>query len=141
MPSAILEESQEFSQEVSNPHGQSQLISQLQAAADEEATGAASHNSADPKDEEESQMEQVVEESQEDEDDAPVVKGGSRLRSRRKASSPPKPSQDRPRRGLRSNRAKAAEAGSDFEPDPEGEDEADVAMLPRERRKDAWQVG
>lgn len=130
MPSAILEESQEASQEIMHPHGQAQLISQLQAAAaDEQEAGAATgYTSAEPKDDEEIQIEQVVEESQEDEDDAPVVKGGSRLRTRRKASTPPKPSQDRPRRGLRSNRAPAAEAGSDFEPDPEGEDDADVAI-------------
>jgi SpoVK/Ycf46/Vps4 family AAA+-type ATPase len=134
MPSAILEESQEASQELSQPHGTAKLISQLQAAAAADQEGGAltsGYTSAEPvqEDDEQIQMEQVVEESQEDEDDAPVSKVKPRLRTRaRKASTPPAVQENtRPRRGLTNNRKTAGEV-SDFEPDAEGEDEADVAI-------------
>ena len=135
MPSAIMEESQEASQEVSQPHGQAKLISQLQeaAAAGEEAGAAASgYTSAEPapEEDEEIQMEQVVEESQEDEDDVPVSKVSTRLRTRgaRQASTPAAAQEEsRPRRGLTNNRKATGEV-SDFEPDAEGEDDADVAI-------------
>jgi hypothetical protein len=135
MPSAIMEESQEASQEISQPHGQAKLISQLQeaAAADQEVGAATSgYTSAEaaPEEDEEIQMEQVVEESQEDEDDAPVSKVSTRLRTRgaRQASTPaPAQESTRPRRGLTNNRKTAGEI-SDFEPDAEGEDDADVAI-------------
>lgn len=129
MPSAILEESQEFSQEVSQPHGQAKLISQLQIAAQEGEAATPGYTSAEPLEEEEQiQMEQVVEESQEEEDDAPVSRANTRLRSRRKASTPAAPPEEsaRPRRGLATR--KAAGDISDFEPDAEGEEDADVAI-------------
>lgn len=134
MPSAILEESQEASQEVTAPQGQAKLISQLQAAAagdQETGEGTTGYTFAEPAEEEDEdiQMEQVVEESQEDEDDAPVSKINTRLRTRRQASTPA-PAQEetrRPRRGLTNNRKPAGEI-SDFEPDAEGEDDADVAI-------------
>jgi ATP-dependent 26S proteasome regulatory subunit len=134
MPSAIMEESQEASQEVSEPQGQAKLISQLQAAAaadQEVGAGTSGYTSAEPaqEEDEEIQMEQVVEESQEDEDDAPVSKVSTRLRTRgRKASTPAAAQEEtRPRRGLTNSRKAAGEI-SDFEPDAEGEDEADVAI-------------
>jgi AAA+ superfamily predicted ATPase len=132
MPSAILEESQEFSQEVSQPHGQAQLISQLQiAAAQDGGEATPGYTSVEAQEDDEIQMEQVVEESQEDEDDAPVARTNTRLRTRRQASTPA-PAQEtsastRPRRGLKP-RSKPEGEISDFEPDAEGEDEADVAI-------------
>ena len=130
MPSAILEESQEFSQEVSQPHGQAQLISQLQIAAGQDGGEATpGYTSVEAQEDEEIQMEQVVEESQEDEDDAPVARTNTRLRARRQASTPA-PAQEtssRPRRGLKPKSKPEGEV-SDFEPDAEGEDEADVAI-------------
>jgi hypothetical protein len=135
MPSAIMEESQETSQDVSQPNGQAKLRSQLEAAVaagqqgGEDTPGYTPIESAQEEDEE-IQMEQVVEESQEDEDDAPVSKVSTRLRTRgaRQASTPaPAQEEKRPRRGLTNNRKAAGEV-SDFEPDAEGEDDADVAI-------------
>ncbi|KAM0717492.1 hypothetical protein Q7P37_007344 [Cladosporium fusiforme] len=129
MPSAIMEESQEYSQEISQPDGQAQLIAQLQVAADQGAANTPGYTSADPNEaEEQIQMEQVVEESQEDEDDAPVPKTSARSRATRRKTSSPTATSTRPRRGLRQTRKSLAEVGSDFEPDPEGEDDADVAI-------------
>ena len=135
MPSAIMEESQETSQEVSQAHGQAKLISQLEAAVAAGQVGATAtpgYTSAEPalEEDDEIQMEQVVEESQEDEDDAPVSKVSTRLRTRgaRQASTPAAAQEEtRPRRGLTNNRKAAGEV-SDFEPDAEGEDDADVAI-------------
>lgn len=132
MPSAIMEESQE------DPPSQpgEQFFSQLQAEADKQEAEAAV---ASPGAEDETQadapgedvvMEQVVAESQEEdeEDEAPVARGAGRgLRStRRKASTPPATQESAPgnRRSLRPRKS-AGEPSSDFEPDAEGEAEAD----------------
>lgn len=135
MPSAIMEESQETSQDVSQPNGQAKLRSQLEAAVAAGQQGGEATPGYTPiepaqEEDEEIQMEQVVEESQEDEDDAPVSKVSTRLRTRgaRQASTPaPAQEEKRPRRGLTNNRKAAGEV-SDFEPDAEGEDDADVAI-------------
>lgn len=129
MPSAIMEESQEYSQEVTHPDGQAQLISQLQVAADQGTTQPAGYTSAEAHEgEDQIQMEQVVEESQEDEDDAPILKTSARSRAARRKTSSPTATSTRPRRGLKSARKSLADVGSDFEPDPDAEDDADVAI-------------
>lgn len=110
MPSAILEESMEASQLLPQHQGAAGT-----APADDEIT-----------------MEHIVQESQDDDDDAPIVKGGSRKRSSRMEPENSEAAHKRPRRAggaTKSHKPAAAEAGSDFEPDPaEGEEEADVAI-------------
>lgn len=141
-PSAIMEESNEDSQ--SQP--QQELLSQLQVAADEQATQEgqeASPEAADTTgetdaaaDEDEKIQMEVIEESQEDdEDEAPIQKGGRSLR-RRKASTPP-PSQPEAKRAHRSLRPRksAGEPSSDFEPEGEAEAEEDLSESDHGRKQ------
>lgn len=154
-PSAIYEESHEDSigDLRQTTEGQQEFVSQLEEAARSTVQGVdrqIPRTSPTPtaKDEEiamdygDEDDEHVVQESQtsqvdsgaaaepaaetedNDEDEGPVIKGRT-LRARRKASTPP-PSQPEPstRRSLR-NRKAGAEQSSDFEPDAEGEAEAD----------------
>lgn len=80
--------------------------------------------------------EQVVQESQPDPDDAEdddegvITRGGRTLRNRRKASTPPATqptatTEGKTRRSLRNRRRSGVENTSDFEPDAEGEAEAE----------------
>ncbi|KXS97949.1 hypothetical protein AC578_3397 [Pseudocercospora eumusae] len=80
--------------------------------------------------------EHVVQESQpdpdedEDEDEGPISRTGRNLRTRRKASTPPpsQPAEGRTRRSLRNTRRSGAENTSDFEPDAEGEADAEEEL-------------
>ena len=130
LPSAIMEASQEDSQQGRAPPEGEEFMSQLHeaAAADAEAqverTSPGVEDVAGEDDQirmemAEDEEEQVVLESEED--DVPVARGGRTLRTRRKASTPP--TSQPPRRSLRAKK-QGLEQSSDFEPDAEGE--ADV---------------
>lgn len=119
LPSAIMEASQEQSQEAEPAIGEAQV-----------------ERTSPPPDEEEIRMEgveedeeQVVQESMDEEDEAPVARGGRTLRTRRKASTPPTSQPPAPaRRSLRSRKSGGVEQSSDFEPDAEGEADVEEEM-------------
>lgn len=125
LPSAIMEASQEQSQEAGAVGAD--LRSQLETAAEGDAQEEPTLPPADEEtrmEEAEEEEEQVVEESMDEDDEAPVVRGGRTLRIRRKASTPP--TSQPPQAARRSLRARKSgvEPSSDFEPDAEAE--ADV---------------
>ena len=133
LPSAIMEASQEQSQEA-GPAGDD-LQSQLETAAGGEAQVERTSPPPDEDEirmedvEEEEEEEQVVQESMDEEDEAPVVRGGRTLRTRRKASTPPTSQPPQPaRRSLRARKSGGIEQSSDFEPDAEGEADAEEEM-------------
>ena len=142
-PSAIMEASQEGSSLDRRSTQEGDIFSQIAAAASEtgeEAPPDLRIGQNDPTqedddihmdlgEEEQDEEEQVVQESQpedHDEDEGPVARNRT-LRTRRQASTPPVSQSGNTRRSLRSRKT-AMEQSSDFEPDAEGEEEADEAV-------------
>jgi SpoVK/Ycf46/Vps4 family AAA+-type ATPase len=140
-PSAILEASQEGSVVDVQPtaEGEDFFATLQEAAATTEVEKEVSRTSPEStaKDDdirmdygEDEDAEKVVQESQQDaedaeEDEGPIAKSGRQLRNRRKASTPPASQPvSGTRRKLR-NRKHGVEQSSDFEPDAEGEVDAD----------------
>lgn len=137
-PSAIMEESMEDLNSTEQPaQVADDIIVQLERESQNQPPGTTTETVVDEDirmeyvDEEEhvvpeSQPDPNEENEDNDEDDEPIIRGGRSMRTRRKASSPPtsQPVASTSRRSLR-NRKSGVEQSSDFEPDAEGEAEAE----------------
>lgn len=123
LPSAIMEASQEDSQQ-----GPAPLLGEEFVDEPEAQVQRTSPEPDDAPGEDEIRMEivdedeQVVQESMDEDDEAPIARGGRTLRTRRKESTPP--TSQPPRRSHRTRKSGGVEQSSDFEPDAEAE--ADV---------------